>query len=99
MTVRDALELLAKKNIQVEVRRSDVFTLTGDYYDISDLQKAGHNMMLIFRFRKFMDYQDECGRYLVNQKVERVTIIHEAKFIGLNIIAAMRMVAQEIAEY
>lgn len=99
MTVREALELLADKQIQVEVRRSDVFTLTGDYYDISDLQKAGHTMMIIFRFRQFMDYHDECGRYLVNQKVERVIIIHEAKFIGLNIIAAMRMVAQEIAEY
>ena len=99
MTVKEALELLEDKQIQVEVRRSDVFTLAGDYYDISDLQKAGHKMMLIFRFRQFMDYHDECGRYLVNQKVEKVTIIHEAKFIGLNIIAAMRIVAQEIAEY
>lgn len=99
MTVREALELLADKQIQVEVRRSDVFTLTGDYYDISDLQKAGHTMMIIFRSRQFMDYYDECGRYLVNQKVERVTIIHEAKLIGLNMTAAMRMVAQEIAEY
>lgn len=99
MTVREALELLAKKNIQVEVRRSDVFTLTGDYYDIADIQTAGHTMMLVFRFVHFMDYQDECGRYLISQKSERVTIINEAKFIGLNIIAAMRMVAQEIAEY
>ena len=99
MTVREALELLAKKNIQVEVHRSDVYTLTGDYYDIADIQTAGHIMMLVFRFRHFMDFKDECGRYLVNQKVEKVEIIRESEVIGINLIAAMRLVAQEIAEY
>ena len=99
MTVREALELLAKKNIHVEVRRSDVFTLTGDYYDIADIQTAGHIMMLVFRFHNLMDYYDECGRYLVNQKIEKVEIITESWKIGINLIAAMRLVAQEIAEY
>ena len=97
MTVREALKLLADKQIVVEVRRSDMFTLN---YDISELQKAGHTMTLVFRFLySFTDYEDECGRYLVNQKTEQVMIINESKVIGINLIAAMRLVAQEIAEY
>lgn len=97
MRIKEALETLAANHVEVEIRYDNSIILSGEYSDITEMIAQPRSGGIMF---KSYDGCDKLlGHYTFWQAASKTREDWVINDIPVRMIAAMRLVAQEIADY
>lgn len=97
MRTKEALETLAANHVEVEIRYDNSIILSGEYTDIIEMVNQPRSGSIMFR--SYDGCNKLLGHYSFWQAASKTREDWVINDIPVRMIAAMRAVAQEVANY
>lgn len=93
MTLTEANRMMARANTRTHIAWHNSYSFNGDYEDIYELTEQPRTGIITF-----FGQAGIIGEYSFDQMDQKAFVRYESKLIGIGFIAAMRIIAQEIAD-